>query len=496
MVMAQLIVAGKNLGPHPVVVPIRSTEDHRPLPGITVGDLGPKFGFNAMDNGFLMLNHVRVPRFNLMQRYITVSRQGEVSRPANIDPKVTYGTMVYVRAQIIRTMSQTLARATTIAIRYTAVRRQFAGKSDKPLAPSLESPVLDYGMVQHRLIPLLAQNYAMFATSQAFLQHYEKCMHELNNGNYASLKELHATACALKRWTSDVAVRGIDTCRHVCGGHGFSQFSGLNEFFGNAYPNIIWEGDNYVLSQQTAQFLVNQVRALRKGVRVEDNQTTRYLRKHLVSGHLPQRPTAWGAAIESLAADATAQLSLLSFRAAAMAAELTDQMDANGRSWNRSLVSMQRLSDAHSDYIVAAYFRAHIATLPGASPLLPILNKLATLLFLYVLSQNSSDLFRLPSAAAFTGAQVSRAEELLAAVIEDVREQAVPLVDAFGMSDSRLNSALGRSDGNVYDNYLLWAMQDPLNTQDTGEEVRRVWFDKYIKPVLHSAETSKKNAKL
>ncbi|KAJ1935323.1 Acyl-coenzyme A oxidase (Acyl-CoA oxidase), partial [Kickxella alabastrina] len=109
---------------------------------------------------------------------------------------------------------------------------------------------------------------------------------------------------------------------------------------------------------------------------------------------------------------------------------------------------------------------------------------------------NSSDLFRLPSAAAFTGAQVSRVEELLAVVIEEVREQAVPLVDAFGMSDSRLNSALGRSDGKVYDNYLLWAMQDPLNTQDTGEEVRRVWFDKYIKPVLHSAETSKNNAKL
>ncbi|KAJ1951746.1 hypothetical protein GGI12_006410, partial [Dipsacomyces acuminosporus] len=59
MVMAKLIVNGKNYGPNPVVVPIRSTADHRPLPGVTVGDLGPKFGFNTMDNGFLLLDHVR-----------------------------------------------------------------------------------------------------------------------------------------------------------------------------------------------------------------------------------------------------------------------------------------------------------------------------------------------------------------------------------------------------------------------------------------------------
>ncbi|KAJ2849758.1 hypothetical protein GGI22_005484, partial [Coemansia erecta] len=289
MVMAQLIVNGKNWGPNPVVVPIRSTATHEPLKGVTVGDLGPKFGFNTMDNGFLLLDRVRVPRINLMQRYINVSSTGEVSRPANVDPKVTYGTMVFVRTHIINNMSLTLAKATTIAIRYASMRRQFAGKSDKPLG-SVESPVLDYGMVQHRLMPLLAKNYAMFATSQAFLAHYHECMAELNSGNFSSLKELHATACGLKRWTSAAALYGIDTCRHVCGGHGFSQFSGLGEFFGNAYPNIIWEGDNYVLSQQTARFLLTQVRALRQGKKVAENQTTAYLRNHLNAGHIDEVP--------------------------------------------------------------------------------------------------------------------------------------------------------------------------------------------------------------
>ncbi|KAJ2376481.1 hypothetical protein IW150_001959 [Coemansia sp. RSA 2607] len=498
MVMAQLIVNGKSYGPNPVVVPVRSTVDHTPLPGVTVGDIGPKFGFNTMDNGFLMLDHVRVPRINLMQRYINVSRDGKVSRPANVDPKVTYGTMMLVRAEIARNMCSVLARATTIALRYTSMRRQFAGISDKPLTNNVESPVLDYGMVQYRLIPLLAQNYAMFGVAQVYTKLYDECMSEMDKGNFGLLKELHATTCGLKRWTSDVTIRGIDTCRHVCGGHGFSHFSGLNEFFGNAYPNIIWEGDNYVLSQQTSRFLITQIRNLRKGKPVADNQTTQYLRKHLVNGRISEAlvPPFAGRSVALLVADHQTQLDLLSYRAAAMASELTDQMDEHGQSWNRSLVAMQRLCDAHSDYIVALYFRRHINTLPSSSPLLPILNKIATLLFLNVLEQNSSDLFRLPGRASFSSAQINQIEALLANIIEEVREQAIPLVDAFGMSDLRLNSALGRSDGKVYEDYLQWAMEDPLNTDDTGKAIRKEWFEKYYKPVMHGNKASNKSAKL
>ncbi|KAJ1830089.1 hypothetical protein LPJ63_005155 [Coemansia sp. RSA 2711] len=490
VVMAQLVVAGRAHGPHAVVVPLRSERDHAPLAGVTVGDLGPKFGFNAMDNGFLLLDRVRVPRDNLLQRYITVARGGAVSRPAGVDPKVAYGTMVYVRTQIVRNMSQTLARATTTAVRYAAVRRQFAGKADRRQAGGAESPVLDYAMVQFRLVPLLAQNYAMFATSQAFAAHYAESMGELARGNFAPLKELHATACGLKRWTSDVAIRGIDTCRHACGGHGFSQFSGLNEFYGNQYPNVIWEGDNYVLSQQTARFLLKQVAALRAGAPdAAAGATTGYLRAHLPQGRLPRAaPPCMRLSVEEMARDPQAQLQVLAFRAAAQAAELADRMQG-GQTHNRSLVAMQRLCDAHSDYVVATYFQQHVRTLPPRSPLAPVLQQLATLLFLYVLEQNAADLLRL-RVGALQPAQIAEIEHALAALIEQVREQAVPLVDALGVSDMRLNSALGRADGRVYESYLEWAMRDPLNSDDAGARIRKLWFDKYYAPVLHAKDNA------
>jgi acyl-CoA oxidase len=45
VVIAQLILSGKNYGPHPFVVQIRDMETHEPLENIHVGDIGPKFGY-------------------------------------------------------------------------------------------------------------------------------------------------------------------------------------------------------------------------------------------------------------------------------------------------------------------------------------------------------------------------------------------------------------------------------------------------------------------
>lgn len=48
VVMAQLIVKGRPVGPHPFIVPIRDLRTHEPLPNVHIGDIGPKFGFNTV----------------------------------------------------------------------------------------------------------------------------------------------------------------------------------------------------------------------------------------------------------------------------------------------------------------------------------------------------------------------------------------------------------------------------------------------------------------
>ena len=40
--------------------------------GITLGDIGPKFGMDSNDNGFLRFDHVRIPRENMLMKYSQV----------------------------------------------------------------------------------------------------------------------------------------------------------------------------------------------------------------------------------------------------------------------------------------------------------------------------------------------------------------------------------------------------------------------------------------
>ena len=62
VVIARLITRGKDFGPHPFCVELRSPTTHQPVRGVETWDIGPKMGYNTMDNGAMRLNNLRVPR--------------------------------------------------------------------------------------------------------------------------------------------------------------------------------------------------------------------------------------------------------------------------------------------------------------------------------------------------------------------------------------------------------------------------------------------------
>ena len=60
-VFAQLIMPdGQNHGLHNFLVQIRNQTTLSALPGVLIGDMGPKIGLNGIDNGFLMFDQFRV----------------------------------------------------------------------------------------------------------------------------------------------------------------------------------------------------------------------------------------------------------------------------------------------------------------------------------------------------------------------------------------------------------------------------------------------------
>lgn len=79
------------------------------LPGVEVGDIGVKLGYNSIDNGYLKFNQFRVPRKALLSRFMNITKAGDFKMKAN--PKIIYQIMVQTRITIITGASFALHRA-------------------------------------------------------------------------------------------------------------------------------------------------------------------------------------------------------------------------------------------------------------------------------------------------------------------------------------------------------------------------------------------------
>lgn len=68
VVLAQLYTNGQCYGIHHFIIQIRDEDTHMPLPGIKVGDIGLKLGFNTANNGFLGFDNYRIPREAMLMK--------------------------------------------------------------------------------------------------------------------------------------------------------------------------------------------------------------------------------------------------------------------------------------------------------------------------------------------------------------------------------------------------------------------------------------------
>lgn len=225
---------------------------------------------STMDNGYLLFNHVKIPHVNMLARFTRVDKDtNQYVRPAS--PTLVYGTMTWVRSNIVLQAGGVLARGVTIATRYCAVRKQFQDRDANANEQTDENQVLDYKMVQIRLLPLLAAMYALHFTGRGMMRLYEQNQSRMKGAGQPDqdkrsgpeqlragadlLADLHATSCGLKALASTTAGEGLEVCRRACGGHGYSSHSGIGPWYADYLPTLTWEGDNYMLSQQVARYV-------------------------------------------------------------------------------------------------------------------------------------------------------------------------------------------------------------------------------------------------
>lgn len=149
MLFAQLIVNKKKYGVHAFLVTIRDSY-HKVLPGIKLGSIAIKKGMHGLDNGFIKFSMFRVPKAALLDRFSWINEKGEFESKL-ADPKISSIVMTFLTGGRIgwtRSFAEATLRATSIALRYGVMRKQF---SLTPKGP--EMSIIDYRGHQYRLIP-------------------------------------------------------------------------------------------------------------------------------------------------------------------------------------------------------------------------------------------------------------------------------------------------------------------------------------------------------
>ncbi|KAJ9577671.1 hypothetical protein L9F63_005751 [Diploptera punctata] len=461
VVMAQLYTQGVRRGIHLFIVQIRDEETHEPMPGIKVGEIGTKVGMHAINNGYLGFENVRIPRNRMLMKNAQLPDGSYVKAPSD---KLTYGAMMFVRVIMLQGAAAQLAQASTIAIRYSVVRRQSEMKPGEP-----EPQILDYRTQQYKLFPNLATSLAIKQSASFVWKMYtDNFVIKFDSSGNSIFYERAKAVC------TSTAAQGVETCRLSCGGHGYMTCSNFSCIYGVATASCTYEGENTVLLLQTARYLMKAWQQAVSGVNL--TPTVAYLKEALSERKSSQQ---WENSIPHIV-KAFQRVSAGKVRMGLKSL----QKRINGGfapevAWNSTSIELAECAEAHARTFLVETFIKRIAEINCSVALKTVLVQLSELFAIYTLLRNKGDFLAFSN---MTPQDISGLQVWMENLLEALRPNAVGIVDGFDFHDRVLSSALGAYDGRVYERLFEEASKSPLNKETVNQS-----FHKYLKPFLKSS---------
>jgi acyl-CoA oxidase len=152
------------------------------------------------------------------------------------DPRVGYGTMMYIREIISNLCPKQYAMAIIVATRYSFYRRQGLGHQRQ------EINVLEYQTQQEKVLPRIAEYYALTLAGAEIGRVSQENRERVLRNDFSLLQETHSCLAVSKCLFSEVCQDGIEVLRRSMGGHGTSYYSGLPQLLNEYVAHNTHEG--------------------------------------------------------------------------------------------------------------------------------------------------------------------------------------------------------------------------------------------------------------
>ena len=453
VVFARMVLHGNDYGVHVFLVPIRDYETHTPLPGVVIGDCGPKEGCQGIDNGFLLFENYRVPYDALLDKYSHLSMDGKLKTAIKNKEKrfsAMLGGLIRGRFGVSSGALLSLRNGLTIAVRYSANRTQF-GPPNKP-----ELPILDYQITRYRLMPHLANFFAASAgidLIRNLIEKHKATISESPDGLEAA--EIHALLSIIKPLCSWYTQKGLQEFREMLAGHGYSSFAGLSTLLADNDVNNTWEGENNVLLQQTSRYIFKNVQRILKGQRIDSE----YL-SFLSIDPAQTEGKAVFVGKEQLRDNLGVLRKAMEFRTNTLVRKSMIRMQENGakyqsmlETWNNTQVfHLHSLSISFGEMVLTNEL---CKAAESSKAICPVSSAMLTRIAeLYVLSRVAGDMGAFRENDYFSTEQANIAKDYLIDVCSEVGESSVRIVDAIAIPEQLIGSAFAVSDGKMYKAYL------------------------------------------
>lgn len=443
VVFAQLIIDNHNHGVHGFLVSIRNA-DYSAIEGVTVGDCGPKLSLNGVDNGFIIFNNYSVPYDALLDKLSQVTAEGKFKSLIKNKEKrlgIMLGGLTRGRSCVVLGSSVGMTEAIGIAVRFAALRKQFSPNNGP------EVPILSYQLHKSRLMPLLAQCFAVRAgyllIQKLYEAKYDVFQHEPEGEDLA---EFHCILSGLKVMSSWYSVSGIQICRESCGGLGYSSFSSLGRLRNNQEVHATWEGDNSVLLQQTGKYIMKQVQKTMKGHKIH-SAYLHFLK--LNADHAGQKfNLTQEIKFEELCEALEHLINHILNLSINKLQENAGKTESVTEAWNNTQsFYLNDLSKVFTEYLMAKELFVLAQSLSvKCEKTGEVVHKIAKLFLLGVVERNLPGLVEL----GYEASVVSRVRDAFVRLCEEVAEVSVNVVDALLPGDRALGSVIGAADGQVY----------------------------------------------